>query len=240
MSDVHTVDLQQAFGCCGLTRTEAAEDTLKAIWELGGDGVAVGTTSLANVLGVTPPTTSAMVKRFVDHGLVRRSDDRGLALTDHGADHARRIVRRHRLLETFLSEVLQVPWDEVYAEAELLEHAVSDALLNRIDALLGHPHIDPHGDPIPQDDTDRLEASDVAIADVQIGTRFRVERLHNRNAEALRYLAELGLRPGVTVGVLEQSPFEGPLWVSVDGKRVALGATLAHLVHGHAIEDGTS
>jgi DtxR family transcriptional regulator, Mn-dependent transcriptional regulator len=237
MSDVSAVELQQAFSCCGLTRTDAAEDTLKAIWELGGDGVAVGTTTLGNVLGVTPPTTSAMVKRLVDHGLVERADDRSLALSDHGADHARRIVRRHRLLETFLSEVLQVPWDELYAEAELLEHAVSDSLLGRIDALLGHPHLDPHGDPIPQDDTDSLVASDVAIADVQIGTRFRVERLHNRNAEALRYLAELGLRPGVTVEVLEQSPFDGPLWVSVDGERVALGAPLAHLVHGQSVEE---
>ena len=236
MSEVSAVELQQAFSCCGLTRTDAAEDTLKAMWELGGDGVAVGTTSLANVLGVTPPTTSAMVKRLVDHGLVERADDRTLSLTHHGADHARRIVRRHRLLETFLAEVLQVPWDELYAEAELLEHAVSETLLGRIDALLGHPHLDPHGDPIPQDDSDSLVASDVAIADVQSGTHFRVERLHNRNAEALRYLAELGLRPGVTVEVLEHSPFDGPLWVSVDGERVALGATLAQLVHGQAVD----
>lgn len=233
MSSVPTVDLQQAFSCCGLTRTDAAEDTLKAIWELGGDGVPIGTTSLANVLGVTPPTTSAMVKRFVDHGLVERGDNRTLALTDHGAEHARRIVRRHRLLETFLSEVLQVPWDEVYAEAELLEHAVSDTLLARIDSFLGHPHHDPHGDPIPQDDSAALVADDVAIADIAPGRFFRVERLHNRNAQALRYLAELGLRPGVTVEVLEQAPFDGPLWVSVDGRPVAISATLAQLVHGH-------
>ena len=236
MSAISAVDLQQAFSCCGLTRTDAAEDTLKAMWELGGEGVAVGTTNLANALGVTPPTTSAMVRRFLDHGLIERSDDRSLALTEHGAEHARRIVRRHRLLETFLSEVLQVPWDEVYAEAELLEHAVSDSLLGRIDAFLGHPHLDPHGDPIPQHDTDNLQSTDVAIADVQPGELFRVERLHNRNAEALRYLAQLGLRPGVTVEVLEQSPFDGPLWVSVDGERIPLGATLSHLVHGHAVE----
>ena len=235
MLSVRGIDVDAAFGCCGLTRTDAAEDTLKAMWELQGDGVPLGTTRLAEFLGVTPPTTSAMIKRFVDHGIVERGDGRGLSLTEHGAAHARRIVRRHRLLETFLSEVLTVPWDEVYGEAELLEHAVSESLLDRIDAFLGHPQLDPHGDPIPHGEEVTAESTDQSILDAAIGSPFRVERLHNRNPEALRYLAELGLRPGVTVEVDERAPFDGPLWIRLDGERVPLGEPLARLVHGRSV-----
>ena len=229
-------DVDATFDCCGLTRTDAAEDTLKAMWELQGDGVQLGTTRLAEFLGVTPPTTSVMVKRFVDHGIVERGDGRALTLTAHGAAHARYIVRRHRLLETFLSKVLRVPWDEVYGDAERLEHAVSESLLDRIDAFLDHPHLDPHGDPIPQSGDVTAESTDQSIVEAAVGSSFRVERLHNRKPEALRYLAELGLRPGVTVEVDERAPFDGPLWIRLDGQRVALGESLARLVHGRAVE----
>lgn len=227
-----------SFDCCGLTRTDAAEDALKAIWELSGDGISPATGALAQFLDVTPPTVSAMLKRLAEHGLLDREDGRAVVLTSHGAAHARFIVRRHRLIETFLSSVLLVPWDELYGEAELLEHAVSDSLLARIDDLLGHPSTDPHGDPIPQGHEGATVSPDESIADAQVGGQFRVERLHNRNAEALRYLAELGLRPGVTVDVLERSPFDGPLWIGVDGQRIPLGPTLAQLVHGRPIEAG--
>lgn len=238
MSASRTVEAQASFECCGMTRTDAAEDALKAMWELSGDGIPLSTGALAQFLGVTPPTTSAMLKRLADHGLVERDDGRGVDLTDHGAAHARFIVRRHRLIETFLSTVLMVPWDELYAEAELLEHAVSDSLLERIDGLLGHPSLDPHGDPIPQGRERALVTPDESIVDAEVDRRFRVERLHNRNAEALRYLAELGLRPGVTVDVLERAPFDGPLWISLEGQRIPLGSTLAQYVHGRPVEDG--
>ena len=225
-----------SFECCNMTRTDAAEDALKAIWELSGDGIPLSTGALAQFLGVTPPTASAMLKRLAEHGLVDRADARSVELTGHGAAHARFIVRRHRLIETFLSSVLLVPWDELYAEAELLEHAVSDSLLARIDDLLGHPSTDPHGDPIPRRREGEPVAPDESIVDAPVGRQFRIERLHNRNAEALRYLAELGLRPGVMVDVLERSPFDGPLWIAVDGQRIPLGSTLAQFVHGHPVE----
>ena len=238
MSRARPLEARASFECCGMTRTDAAEDALKAMWELSGDGIPLSTGALAQFLGVTPPTASAMLKRLGDHGLVGREDGRSVELTDHGAAHARFIVRRHRLIETFLSTVLLVPWDELYAEAELLEHAVSDSLLERMDALLGHPSSDPHGDPIPQGSERALVTPDESIIDAPVGRRFRVERLHNRNAEALRYLAELGLRPGVVVDVLERSPFDGPLWISLDGQRLPLGTTLAQFVHGHPVEGG--
>ena len=223
---------RDVFACCGLTRTEAAEDTLKAILELAGQGENVGTTRLAQVLDVTPPTSSAMVKRLVAHGLVQRGPGRALSLTSHGLMHAQQIVRRSRLLETFLVRFLGMPWDEVAAEAELLEHAVSDRLLVRIDSALRHPTRDPHGDPIPQSETSHQEGWGHRLADAPTGTHFQVERIQHRDAAALRYLATLGVRPGVTLEVVDRSPFGGPLWVLVDGRAHALGGQLAELVHG--------
>lgn len=226
---------RQGFACCGLTRTEAAEDTLKAFLELAGQGESVGTTLLAQVLDVTPPTSSAMVKRLVAHGLVHRGPGRGLSLTRHGLMHAEQIVRRSRLLETLLVRVLGVPWDEAAGEAELLEHAVSDRLLLRIDSALRHPTRDPHGDPIPQPEARHQEGWGQRLADAPVGTRFTVERIQHRDGAALRYLATLGVRPGVTLELVERSPFGGPLWVLVDGRAHALGGQLAELVHGSLV-----
>jgi len=223
---------RDVFVCCGFTRTEAAEDTLKVILELAGQGENVGTTLLAQVLDVTPPTSSAMVKRLAVHGLVHRGPGRGLSLTSHGLMHARQIVRRNRLLETFLVRVLDVPWDEVAAEAELLEHAVSDRLLLRIDSALRHPTTDPHGDPIPQPEASHQEGWGQCLANAPTGTHFQVERIQHRDAAALRYLAMLGVRPGVVLELVDRSPFGGPLWVLLEGRAHALGVQLTVLVHG--------
>jgi DtxR family Mn-dependent transcriptional regulator len=220
--------------CCRLTHTDAVQDTLRTIFVLAGRGEPVSTTAVAEELRVTPPTASTMLKRLVQHDLVRRVEDHRVELTGHGARHARRIVRAHRLLETFLVAALAVPWEEVHAEADLLEHALSDRLLDRVDAFLGHPATDPHGDPIPAADGTHSERWGQRLDKVAPGSTFAVERVYDRDSEALRYLAELGVRPGVTLRVLERAPFGGPLWVEVGGERVALGEPLAHLVHGTA------
>lgn len=214
--------------------TEAVEDYLKAIYQLATRGEPVTTSTIAERLGVSAPSVSAMVKRLESSELVERPADRPLALTGEGERHALRIVRRHRLLETFLAEVVGVPWDEVHDEAEVLEHALSDRLEARIDALLGSPDRDPHGDPIPPRDGRHDEGWGQPLAAADQGSRFQVERVSDRDAEALRYLAGLGIRPGVTVEVGERAPFGGPLWVSVAGRRHALGPQLARLVHGRA------
>ena len=228
-----------AFECCGLTRTDAVEDTLKAIFELTGQGGILGTSRIAQHLGVTPPTTSAMLKRLLAHGLLERAVAGDLRLTDHGEAHARELVRRQRILETFLVEMLHLPWDEVYEESELLEHAVSDRVLRRIDELLGHPNLDPHGDPIPQPRAEHVETWGLALDDgLPIGCNFLVERVRSEDPAALRYLASLGIWPGVTVEVVDQAPFEGPLYVLVDGDTHALGAPLTNLVHGRLVKAG--
>lgn len=224
--------LRKTYPCCALRHTEAVEDALKVIFKMAGHGEPATTSGLAQHLGVTAPTVSAMLKRLDSHGLVQRGDGHTATLTAHGADHARAVIRRHRLLETFLSRVLDVPWDEVHAEAEVLEHAVSDRLLTRIDEHLDHPAADPHGDPIPPPTGVHSEQWGQRLDCVQAGSVFRVERVDDRDSAALRYLASIGIRPGVSLVVVERAPFGGPLWLRVDGNEEAVGDQLTTLIYG--------
>jgi DtxR family transcriptional regulator, Mn-dependent transcriptional regulator len=217
--------------------SRATEDYLKAIYHLGTHGDPVTTGLLAHELGVSSPSVSAMVKRLQDGELIDRSDARSIRLTGAGEREALRVVRRHRLLETFLARALGVPWDEVHAEAELLEHALSERLEQRIDAALGHPTHDPHGDPIPPRDGPHTEEWGVSLENVPAGSRFRVERVSDRDSAALRHLGRLGVVPGAVLDVEDQAPFGGPYWVRVDGERHALGIPLTRLVHGRTEEE---
>lgn len=226
----HT-DLATAPPCCRLVHTEAVEDCLREIFKLSGSGQRPTTSTLADHLQVAPPTVSAMLKRLEASDLIARADGQ-VRLTVHGERHALGVTRRHRLLEAFLVQVLEVPWDEVHAEADALEHAVSRSLEDRIDAFLGHPTHDPHGDPIPPATGQHVETWATPLALAGPGTRFVVERVSDRDSDALRYLTGLGIRPGAEVEVIEQAPFDGPLWVGVDGRRHALGPALVQAVHG--------
>lgn len=213
--------------------TPAVEDYLKTIFLLSTRGETVTTGLLARELHVSSPSVSAMVKRLVDGELVTRG--RTVTLTDAGRRAALRVVRRHRLLETFLVSALHMSWDEVHEEAERLEHAVSDRLEARIDAVLGHPTHDPHGDPIPGLAGEHDESWGQSLTAAPEGARFHVERVSDRESEALRYLGERGLRPGVVVEVEELEPYGGPRWIRVEGRRVALGPLLTGLVHGRVL-----
>ena len=215
--------------------TDAVEDYLKIIYHLVTEGGVVTTSTIARRAGVSPPSVSAMVKRLESGDLVARHGDRGVALTASGEVQALRVVRRHRLLETFLAEIVGVPWDEVHDEAEVLEHGLSDRLEERIDALLGHPAHDPHGDPIPPRRGQHDERLGDPLTAAPTGTRFRIERVSDRDPDALRYLAGIGLRPGVLVDIGERTPFGGPLWVSIDGTGHALGTQLTNLLHGAVV-----
>ncbi|RZT85055.1 DtxR family iron (metal) dependent repressor [Pseudonocardia sediminis] len=209
------------------------ENYLKAIFDLTHRGAPVTTGSLATELGVSSPSATAMLKRLEQTDLVERPDARRVRLTAHGERAALQVVRRHRLLETFLARVVDVPWDEVHAEAEVLEHALSDRLEQRIDALLGHPDRDPHGDPIPPRDGTHQEAWGDPLSAAKPGQRFRVERVSDRDSDALRYLGGLGVLPGADLAIDEVSPFGGPIWVVLPGgDRHALGAPLTRMVHG--------
>ncbi len=215
----------------------AAEDYLKTIFALGSSGDAASVSTIATRLGVSRPSASVMLKRLADEGLVERVDRHRHLLTSKGRSDALRVVRRHRLIEAFLAATLDMPWDEVHAEAELLEHAVSDRLEARIDAALGHPTHDPHGDPIPPRQGDHDEAWHEPLDAAPPGATFRVERVSDRDSAALRHLAALGITVGSTLVVGEREPFGGPLWVRVGRRRRALGPGLSRLVHG-AVQEG--
>jgi len=215
--------------------SQANEDYLKAIFGLRSRGEQVTIGHLATELKVSSPSVTGMVKRLEAGKLVSRPDARSLRLTAKGEHEALRVVRRHRLLETFLFTVLDVPWEEVHDEAERLEHVLSDRLEERIDAHLGHPSHDPHGDPIPPRTGRHVERWGQRLDAAAPDSDFLVERVSDRDSAALRYLGELGVRPGARLRVEEQAPFGGPRWVRVDGgERLPLGAALTRLVHGRA------
>jgi DtxR family transcriptional regulator, Mn-dependent transcriptional regulator len=228
-------DLRSSRACCGLAPTAPAEDALRTIFVLAGRGAPVSTSVLARHLHVTAPTVSSMLRRLAEHGLVERAEDHRASLTPHGAGHARHVVRRHRLLETFLVQVIGLAPHEVHAEADALEHAVSDRLLDRIDELLGRPAYDPHGDPIPRAGDAHVEGWGTRLDDAAVGGEFRVERVQDWDDAALRHLTDLGVVPGVMLVVLERAPFGGPLWVRFDDRDHALGEPLTRLVHGQEV-----
>lgn len=228
-------DLRSSRACCGLVPTAPTEDALRTIFVLSGRGDEVSTSALARQLGVAPPTVSVMLKRLAEHGLVERTADHRAQLTPHGARHARHVVRRHRLLETFLVRVVGLAAHEVHDEADALEHAVSDRLLDRIDTLLDRPTHDPHGDPIPRAGDAHVEGWGTRLSDADVGGEFRVERVQDWDAAALLRLTDLGVVPGLALVVIERAEPGGPLWVRFDGRDHALGEPLARLVHGREL-----
>lgn len=211
--------------------TRSVEDYLKAIYRLSVTGQPAATSQIANLLELSAPSVSGMVKRLAEQGLLEYVPYKGVQLTDEGRRAALRMVRRHRLIETYLVEFLGYSWDTVHEEAERLEHAVTDTLVERMAAALGHPAVDPHGDPIPAADGSLEEDELTPLAEIPIDQAVEVRRIFQGGAERLRYLAELGLRPGVWVTVLERQPFEGPIVVQVGDERHVLGRELAHIIH---------
>jgi DtxR family Mn-dependent transcriptional regulator len=158
-----------------------------------------------------------MLKKLSGLGLVTHVPYRGAELTESGRRIALEVIRHHRLLETYLSEALGVPWDEVHAEAEILEHVLSESLEERIAAQLGDPRFDPHGHPIPARDLTMPVASERQLWHVPPGQSVAVERVSDTVPEALRFLADAGITPGATVEVVERGPVNGPLFVRVAG-----------------------
>ena len=219
-----------------LTTTPAAQDYLKALhaieWEAGEPGP-VSTTSVAERLGVSAASATNMLKKLDSMGLVVQVPYRGTQLTDAGRKIALEVVRHHRLLETYLAEALGVPWDEVHAEAEILEHVLSERLEDRIAALLGHPEWDPHGHPIPGKDGSMPAASRRTLWDGGDGETLAVERVSDEDPQVLRYLAGVGVTPGAQVEVVRRGPVGGPLFVRVSDREQeveALSRDLAEAV----------
>lgn len=207
--------------------TPAVEDYLKAIYQLAEGERAVGTSAIADRLGVAPGSVTGMLKRLGREGLVRHERYQGASLTERGRREAIRMIRRHRILELFLVEVLGYTWDQVHPEAERLEHAASDALVNRMAAVLGDPEADPHGHPIPSS-AGQLRARVLpTLAELEPGEMAVVRRVSDDDPEALRYFARLNLIPGVEIELLERTQPRGPLRVRVAGAEETVGLELA-------------
>jgi DtxR family Mn-dependent transcriptional regulator len=213
-----------------LSRSEA--DYLKAIYHLlrkeGGERV--GTVVLAKWLGISAASVTSMVKKLAEAGYVTHSPYQGVALTERGEKAALEMLRHHRLLETFLSEHLGMPWHEVHAEADRLEHALSETLEDRLDAFLGYPTIDPHGAPIPAKDGTVSAPVTTTLWAALPETIVWVSEVEDEDAGLLTHFADLGLVPGARVEVLTKGPFGGPLHIRVAGREHALGELVASAV----------
>jgi DtxR family Mn-dependent transcriptional regulator len=211
--------------------TRQAEDYLKVIYEIEQGGSPAATTDIAEQLGIAAASVSGMLQRLALVGLVKVERYRGARLTAPGRVVALQLIRRHRIIESFLVTRLGYGWDDVHEEAERLEHAASADLIDRMADALGNPVADPHGAPIPtaagRVDERRLSS----IADLPVGARARVVRMSDRDPEFLRYLKKRGIVPEATVRVVAREPFDGPITLTVGRAKQTVGATVAARVY---------
>ena len=222
----------------GAANTEAVEDYAKAIYALARrERGPVSTSALAGRLGVAPSSVTAMLKRLQELGLARYQPYHGVILTASGEKVALEVIRHHRLLEAFFAEALEMPWDRIHDEAEVLEHYISEELERRIADKLGNPALDPHGDPIPTPDLDLATDRTTALADLGQGRVATFARVSDSDPEMLRYLAERGIRPGSRLEVKDAQPFGGPLFVEIEGHEHVLGGELVSKMRVE-VEDG--
>lgn len=217
--------------------TRSVEDYLKAIYRLSPEGRPAATSQIAQALDLSPASVSGMVKRLSEQRLLEHEPYHGVQLTDEGRRVALRMVRRHRLIESYLVAFLGYGWDTVHDEAERLEHAVSDELIERMAGALDHPAFDPHGDPIPDADGSITESACTPLADLAPGDRVEIRRVRADDPDLLRYLAARGLRPGAIVAVTDREPFHGPITVSAEGAEQILGHEVAQQLLCTRVED---
>lgn len=219
---------------------EGAENYAKAIYQLQATsgGGPVGTGAVAERLGVTPASASAMLKRLADDGLAEHTPYHGVRLTQSGEQLALEMIRHHRLIELFLAEVLGMPWDRVHAEAEVLEHHISEELEELIAAKLGQPARDPHGDPIPDRELSLDADESLPLAELEPGSTATFERISDSDGAMLRYLGDRGIQPGVRLAVRSREPFGGPLAVEVEGHTHQLGSELVRRMRVGEIRRG--
>jgi len=222
-------------------RSEAVEDYAKGIFSLQRrTGGVVSTNALAEHLGLSAGAVSGMLKRLDEMHLVVHEPYQGVRLTEAGEKVALAVIRHHRLLEAYLAEALGMPWDRVHAEAEVLEHYISDELEDRIADALGDPERDPHGDPIPDRHLALPEDKTRALAELEPGEGGVFTVVSDRDPSMLRYLAERDICPGVELKVEERQPFDGPVFVRVGDRVHSLGGGLARSMRVSVVEPGAA
>jgi len=210
--------------------TRSVEDYLKVIYHLSSQGGFAATSDIAASLDVSPPSVSGMVKRLSETGLIEHVPYRGVQLTNQGRRAALKMIRRHRVLEVYLTQQLGYDWDGVHDEAERLEHAVSDELIERMAGALGDPRYDPHGAPIPTAAGEIEETDLTSLADARVGAVLELRQVGTEDRARLRYLAEQGLVPGTILTISDRQPFNGPTTVALEAGTRVVGRELAQLL----------
>ena len=211
--------------------TPAVEDYVREIYKLQHERGRATTSAIAERMGVSAPSATGMIKRLASLSLVEHERYRGVVLTRAGEKKAIELIRHHRLLEQYLAQALGLPIDAVHAEADRLEHALSEEVEARIDASLGYPTHDPHGDPIPDARLRVAASSHGTLAALGIGDRATVRRIPDGDPQVVRYLASMELLPSRAVEVVESAPFDGPLTIVVGGTRHPISRELALQIH---------
>jgi DtxR family transcriptional regulator, Mn-dependent transcriptional regulator len=209
---------------------ESIEEYLEAVYRLEREGPGVTTSGLASTLGVAPASVSGMLKKLERDGYVEYVARGEVKLSRTGLEVAVRVLRRHRLAERLLTDVLGMPWDEVHEEACMLEHAISDRVEGHLVRFLGDPQTCPHGHPIPPRDLSEPARAGIPLAQIEAGTRAAIVGVTDEVPEILRYLGQVGLRPGAHVNVVEKAPLGGPLTIEIGGARHAISLELARMV----------
>ena len=208
--------------------TATLEEYLEAIYKIAESGT-VRPTQIAESVGVSGPTVTATLHRLEAQGFVTR-DGTAVVLTREGTSRALDIIRRHRVSETFLVDVLGLDWEAAHEEACTLEHALSPRVLEALECFLHNPEVCPHGHPIPSADGSVDVVQGESLCDVPVGGSARVLRVAEKDDELLGYIGSLGLRPGAKVSIVEKAPFSGPLTLIIDGTQRAVASDVASLV----------
>lgn len=210
----------------------AIEDYLKTIYKLQKGQGRVATSAIAEKLALSNATVTAMIKKLAREKFLKHISYRGVVLNEEGEKIALKVIRRHRLLELFLKEVLGLDWDKVHVEAEKLEHFISDEILDRMDHVLGYPKTDPHGDPIPTGEGKIEEVEgNRSLADMETGRTVVISSVSDGDPKMLRFMAELGLFPKVKVSIKDKSPFEGDLFIKVGSSEHRLPMDVARSIY---------
>jgi DtxR family Mn-dependent transcriptional regulator len=210
--------------------TRSVEDYLKAIYRLTLKGQPASTSDIAQHLELSAPSVSGMIKRLSEQGLLAHVPYKGVELTVEGRRVALRMLRRHRLIEAYLVAFLGYGWENVHEEAERLEHAVSETLIERLAGALGNPRFDPHGDPIPDADGSISELVYTPLSEIPVGETAEIRQVDTSQPDRLRYIASFGLKPGTRVTVVDHQPFQGPLTLRAGGKRHVIGHEIGCLL----------
>jgi DtxR family Mn-dependent transcriptional regulator len=211
-------------------RSRSIEDYIKIIYRLEQDHERATTQRIAEQLKVRMASVTGMIKHLAAEGYLKHKPYYGVKLTEKGRRLALTMIRRHRLIELFLHQTLGLDWDEVHDDAEVLEHAVSDRLIERIYGFLGQPEFDPHGAPIPGIDGTYQPLRGRSLDQCPAGTRGRILHVSDDDPEFLRYLTRIGVKIGSPFKVMEKAPFDGPITLSEGRKRIVLGTEAARRI----------